>query len=36
MNNGLPLLGGWLELTVLLSILVWIVSHASRKPGRRP
>jgi hypothetical protein len=34
MNNGLPLLGGWLELTVLVCLLIWIVSRASRKPGR--
>lgn len=35
MNNGLVLLGGWIELFVLLVLLVWVPSRARRNRQRR-
>lgn len=31
MNNGLVLLGGWIELFVLLALLIWIRSRGRSK-----
>ncbi len=36
MNNGLVLLGAWIELFVLLAILIALASRGGRHRDRRP
>jgi hypothetical protein len=30
MTDGLAILGGWIQLAILLALLLWIVLHSSR------
>jgi hypothetical protein len=32
MTNGLPILGGWLGLLVLIALLVWVVLRRTEPP----